>query len=539
MIRLLIVDDEEIITEGIFEVLKQLNLGLDMYKAYAGEEALDLMNRTRVDIVLSDIRMPGMDGLELMKNIRSHWPHCKIIFLTGYNDFDYIYQAIQTSGVSYLLKSEGYDKIIKAVTDAIKELENSLKFHNLIKQSREKLTMLETLAQSNYFRYLLQGARAAEELEVDFHKLGIALDPYLPVLVVLGDLQRTNLHQSFAESQEAALAVKFLAETFLAERTDNLGIIDRYGDLVWLIQPEHGKRIEPGEAYVRTVRFLEGQFELLQQACMDSMGLAFAITLCAEPCEWKQLSMAYERVRNQQHRRAGDGAQMIQTIYMETIETAAPSRSLREKEEALAIHLEGGSREGFLLLLQELTETAFVEGRIGGTFVLELYYTIALLLLSYINRWELHDKVEASNLMQREMHASWQDSFVYLKKIAESLFDLRLSGERSRAAAAIGKVRLYIDEHIGEDLSLARLANVIHFNPSYLSRLFKQESGINLSEYIDEARIEKAKELLKQDEIKIAEVGVRIGYETPHSFTRFFKKSIGFTPMEYREGLRK
>ncbi|OXM86733.1 response regulator transcription factor [Paenibacillus rigui] len=539
MIRLLIVDDEEIITEGLFEVLKQLNLGLDLYKAYAGEEALDLMNRTRVDIVLSDIRMPGMDGLELMNNIRSHWPHCKIIFLTGYNDFDYIYQAIQASGVSYLLKSEGYGKIIKAVTDAMNELENSLRFHNLIKQSREKLTTLETLAQGNYFRYLLQGARAEEELEVDFRKLGIALDSSLPVLVVLGDLQRTNLSHSFADSQEAALAVKFLAETFLTERTDSLGIIDRYGDLVWLIQPGSGLRIDPGEAYVRTVRYLEGQFELLQQACMESLGITFAITLCAEPCEWKQLSMAYERIRNQQHRRAGDGAQMIQTVYMESVETAIPSRSLREKEETLAIHLEGGSREGFLHLLRELTETAFVEGRGGGPFVLELYYTIALLLLSYINRWELHDKVEATGLMQRELHASWQDSFDYLKRVAESLFDLRLSGERSRAAAAIEKVRSYIDEHLGEDLSLVRLANVIHFNPSYLSRLFKQETGINLSEYIDEARIEKAKELLKQDEMKIAEVGVRVGYETPHSFTRFFKKSIGFTPLEYREGLRK
>ncbi|UJF31407.1 response regulator [Paenibacillus hexagrammi] len=102
MYRMLIVDDEEIITDGLFGVFSQLNLGLDVYKAYSGLEALDLMRSTRVDIVLSDIRMPGMDGLKLMQTIRSNWEHCKIIFLTGYNDFDYIYQAIQTPGVSYL-----------------------------------------------------------------------------------------------------------------------------------------------------------------------------------------------------------------------------------------------------------------------------------------------------------------------------------------------------------------------------------------------------------------------------------------------------
>ncbi|UJF31404.1 hypothetical protein [Paenibacillus hexagrammi] len=93
----------------------------------------------------------------------------------------------------------------------------------------------------------------------------------------------------------------------------------------------------------------------------------------------------------------------------------------------------------------------------GGPFLLELYYTIALILLSYVNRWELHDKVSISALMQGDMHASWIDRFEYLKKKAVSLFDLRLSGELNRAAAAIDKVRSYIEEHIGEDLSLVRL----------------------------------------------------------------------------------
>ncbi|MZQ85484.1 response regulator [Paenibacillus sp. 5J-6] len=539
MIRMLIVDDEEIITDGLFDVFSQLNLNLDLYKAYSGEEALDWMNTTRVDIVLSDIRMPGMDGLELMRNIRSSWPHCKVIFLTGYNDFDYVYQAIQSPGVSYLLKSEEYDKIIKAVTDAIQELESSLKFHDLVKQSREKLTTLETLAQGNYFRYLLQGTRTTEELEVDFRNLGIALDPALPILVAVADMQRTNMYHSFAESQNAALAVKFLAETFLAERTDRLGIIDHYGGLVWLVQPKHGQVTELDEAYARTVKFLEGQFELMQQACHDALGVTFAITICADTCEWKQLSEIYDRMRSEQYWRAGDGAQMVQTVTLGTIGTAANSRTLREKAESLAIHLEGGNREGFLHLFNELMKTAFDERGNGGPFALELYYTIALCLLSYINRWELHDKVGTTGLMQRDRHSSWQDSYEFLKQTAESLFNLRLSVERNRAAAVIEKIRLYIEEHLGDDLSLVRLASVIHFNPSYLSRLFKQESGINLSEYIDEVRMEKAKNLLKKDELKIAEVGVQVGYETPHSFTRFFKKSTSMTPAEYREIVRK
>ncbi|UJF31405.1 hypothetical protein [Paenibacillus hexagrammi] len=150
-----------------------------------------------------------------------------------------------------------------------------------------------------------------------------------------------------AESQDAALAVKFLTDSFLAERTRCLGIIDRYGDLIWLIQPIHDSAEDGSDPYARTVKFLEGQFELIQRATADSLGMNFAVTICADPSEWRQLSAVHDRIRNQQHKRGGDGAQLVQTIHMETIETAAQSRLLKEKTELLAVHLEGEEESSF------------------------------------------------------------------------------------------------------------------------------------------------------------------------------------------------
>lgn len=537
---MLIVDDEEIITEGLYEVFRNLDLDLDLCKAYSGREALEWMNRTRVDIVLSDIRMPGMNGLELLEKIRNNWPYCKLIFLTGYNDFDYVYTAIQTKGVRYLLKSEGYDKIIRAVTEAIEDLENSLKMDNLLQRSRENLNTLETLAQGNYLRYLLQMGNTAGDLEGDFRKLFITLDPSLPVLMAIGDMRNGSPQSSYAERQELALAVKFLAQDFLEARTKSLGIIDRYGDLFWLIQPIHHPGMGGANEYARTVHFLEGQFELIQRVCKESLDVSVVVTVGNDACEWSQLPVWYDKIRRQQHLRAGDGAEMVQTVRLDMAEPASAGRdrSPRDRAEALSAHLEGGRKEEFFKLFDELTEPA-LDGAAGIPFLIELYYTVALVLLSYLNRWKLDDHVDASGLIQHDMHASWRESFRYLRRTAETLFDLRQSGERNRAAAAIDRIRAYISEHIEEDLSLVHLGDVIHFNPSYLSRLFKQECGINLSDYIEETRIEKAKELLKRDDLKIAEVGSLVGYEAAHSFTRFFKKMTGVTPQEYREMQRK
>ena len=199
----------------------------------------------------------------------------------------------------------------------------------------------------------------------------------------------------------------------------------------------------------------------------------------------------------------------------------------------LALHLESGRRQEFFEIFDGIAAGI---GEAAPSLAMERYYGIALVLLSHMNRWQETDKINIKQLLSFDDHPSWSEGYAYLKQIAEMLFAQRQSGEKNRAAQAVNHIRSFIEAHLNEDLSLMRLAELIHFNPSYLSRMFKQECGMNLSDYIEEHRIKKAKELLKRHELKIAEVGARVGYDSPHSFTRFFKKMTGMTPQEYRDG---
>ncbi|WP_238649454.1 response regulator [Paenibacillus piscarius] len=551
MYRMLIVDDEEIITDGLAVVFGKMDLGLDLYKAYSGREALELLDRTRVDIVLSDICMPEMDGMELMEHIRRRWPQCKLVFLTGHSDFNYVYQAIQAPGVQYVLKNEGYPKLIEAVKRSLQELQDTMQANDLIREAKEQLNTLETLAQGGYFRHLIHSVKVEQDVAEDFERLRIPLDASAPVLLALGSLTDSDAARTYTERQETALAVKFLSEKLLKERTVSLGVIDRFGDLIWLIQPdgswavdraevgEHGVQMEQVEQVDQTEqigKFLEGTFELIQQTCQESLGVTVAITLSAEQSTWAMLPGLYDKVRQVQHYRAGDGERMVQRVHLH--EAAVPDqvrdRFLRDKAETLAAHLEAGRKEDFLQLFREMAEPAGQECTRGNPYLTELYYTIALMLMSYINRWEADEGIATCGLMNLEAHRTWGEAFRYLEDTAGNLFSVRKSGEQKRAASVIDRICLYIEENLDQDLSLVRLADVIHFNPSYLSRLFKQERGINLSEYIEELRVRQAKELLRQGELKVAEVGSQIGYVTPQSFTRVFKKWTGTTPQEYR-----
>lgn len=536
MYRMLIVDDEEIITDGLAVIFGKMNLDLDLYKAYSGQEALSLLGSTRVDIVLSDICMPGMDGLELMGKIHRNWPQCKIVFLTGHSDFNYVYQAIQAPSVQYVLKNEGYPKLIEAVKRALKELDDAMRVNNLIRQSKEQLDTLETLAQGDYFRHLVHSINLEQDVQEDFNQLRIPLDASMPVLIALGSLSYPHSSQSYADRQELALAVKFLSEKLLKERTVSLGIIDRHSDLIWLIQPDSQQYADQLDTFEQMVIFLEGTFELIQQACLESLGIMIAVTLGVEESVWASLPFSYEKIRQFQHYRVGDGNRMVQKVVpMEAVlPDSVRDRSLRDKSETLTAHLEAGRKNEFFTLFEEMVEPASHESERGSPYLTELYYTVALMLMSYINRWETDEQIGGHGLAQLEKHRSWEEAFGFLKDNANFLFSIRKNGEQKRAASAIDKVCSYIEDNITQDLSLIRLADVIHFNPSYLSRLFKQERGINLSEYIEEIRIRQAKELLKREELKVAEVGSLIGYVTPQSFTRFFKKWTGTTPQEYR-----
>ncbi|CAM3223394.1 response regulator [Paenibacillus lupini] len=541
--RLLIVDDEDIITDSLYEVFHRLiPEKLDVCKAYSAKEALQWMSRTRIDIVLTDISMPGMNGLELSDEIQAFWPRCKVIFLTGFSEFDYAYKAIQMPKVRYLLKTEGYDKVTATVQEVIQEIEHENQMSKMLEQSREQLYALEQMAQGDYIRHLLQESLNLEETRLidEFRKMNIGLNPELPVLLVIGHLCYPD-GTTYIEKSSLLTNARMIWNSYLSEKTRHIGILDKQGDPLWLLQPSESV---DEKFYNHLVRYLEGTLELIQETCLQSLGLPIAFTISGTPCAWNAMNRQYERLRQLQLMKIdGDGMTIILTDRGEQLEDSIEQLQRKEewqissKAEMLAAFLEAGKADKFGEIFEELSKSMLqVNSPVKRT--IEVYYSIALVLLSYINRSglcrEIHDY---SKLMRLDEHSSMKEAVYYLKQVSDQLFQVKSSEKKENTSSVIGNICEYINEHLSEDLSLVRLAEINYFNPSYLSRFFKQECGVNLSEFIDNCRVRRAKELLKEDDLKVREVAALVGYEAAHSFTRFFKKATGMTPQEYRDAL--
>ena len=541
MYRLLIVDDEDIITDGLYEVFSHFQPEqLDVCRAYSGIEAMNWMSRTRVDIVLTDIAMPGMNGLELSDEVQKYWPRSRIIFLTGHSEFEYAYRAIQMPNVRYVLKAEGYGKVTETVQEVLDELSRSHQGSQLIQQSREQLFALQFMAQGDYMRHLLQNSSALcadrDTLVHEFNKLHIELDPTYPVVQVLGRIACSDT-RSYTERNEILLSIRRLWDTFFSEQTRSMAVIDKYGDIFWFVQPIRHEECLQGSHFIK---FVEGTLEMVQEASLNALGVPLGFVLSCEPCEWSIVSKRYDRLRQIQQLRIGSSVSIIVSDGSKSMNGVGCKDNFAggdQKVELLAGYLETGRSIEFLKVLDEISRVVLqTNGYVQ--FTIQTYYAIALMLYSSIIHMGLHGRIDDNGkLMRLDDHSSMQEGFDYLKQIANSLFIVKQSEERDRASLMVERICEYIEEHLSEDLTLVRLAEIHFFNPSYLSRFFKQEKGMNLSEFIDKCRAKRAKELLRDGNLKVREVAISVGYEAAHSFTRFFKKVTGLTPQDYRDNL--
>ncbi|NUU79337.1 helix-turn-helix domain-containing protein [Paenibacillus xylanilyticus] len=538
MYRLLIVDDEEIITDALYETFaRYMPDRLDVYKAYSASEALAWMERSRIDIVLTDIRMPGMNGLELTEQVQVYWSHCRVIFLTGYSDFNYAYKAFQMPNVRYLLKTEGYDKVMAVVEEVMEEIRQSHDMHELLEKSSEITCKLALLQQEEFLRNQLQNGTAYTdstfEIQKELDRWELGLHASSSVYVVLGRFHSKDKHTHLERAQIQA-QTQLIVSSLLEEHIVHVSVPDHYGDMVWLIQPRSDT--EPGSSFVR---YLEGTLELIQEACMTSLGISVAFALGGKSCQWSEIPRQYERLRQLHWMKIGDGISMVLKDYDDVLSNQGQREFTRvsNRIEVMSGYLETGRIQQFYEVFEELVNE-LIQQDVNLERTMETYYNLALHLYSVINRWGLNQDIpDQRRLLHLNEYTCMKDAVQFLYQAADQLVRFKSSNEQERANAVIHSLCTYITEHLEEDLSLVRLAELYHFNPSYLSRFFKQEMGINLSEFIDELRIRRAKDLLRNADLMVREVALQVGYEAAHSFTRFFKKVTGMTPQEFRESL--
>ncbi len=551
MYRMLVVDDEPIIADGLCDTFAHLErLDLEVYTAYSGEAALAILEEKRMDVVLSDIKMPEMSGIELMGVLKEKWPQTKVIFLTGHSEFDYVYKAIQQEGVSYILKTEGYDRIIQEVERAIAHLDSQLDGETVRERTAEELTIAKELLQRDFLRGLVTGEYSADEAtQAQFASLGIPLRAEAPSLLLLGRVNNATAKSTYAEKTKLTYGIKLVIDQCLRQRTNIAFFTVSHSDFVCLMQGKTAERPrseDDGGAWPFARLFIKENLEVIQRLCRDKLGSILSFVFDSRPVTWHGIADRYSILNMLLNYRIGEGSGMLldgTEVAAETLcgrgDTATCSELKQFEKDLLYNYLETGKQKEFMELYQRATHQLKHIQDMDNPRAQELYYSLALILLAYVNSWKYERRISSyvdfSRLFNAAAHASWNAAVEYLKSLSASLFIVQDTVQEKRAIDTIAKIKAYINEHLEADLSLSRLADMIFLNPSYLSCLFKRISGEKISDYIAESKIKKAKALLENPDLKIQDVASAVGYGAATNFARFFKKHLGQSPQEFRE----
>lgn len=532
MAQLLIVDDEAHIVDRLMEFIPWSDVGVSaVHKAYSAEEALERMESASIDIVLTDIRMPGMSGLELSEQIRQRWRKTKCILLSGHAEFEYAKEALQHGAASYLLKPATDEELLAAVARVRSELEEE--WLAVISQERIARTLRENLPQlrGNLLAELLLGKRyAAEELRNKMAMLsvpGYYGQPFALMLVRLDDPFHNYDPHSLALVE---YAVSNIAEELFVPDFELWHGKDIHNYLVFLAK--HTDDQADSSDLQQTLESKAGQ---LSEAINTFLRGSATVLISRTGTFPGDLASMYGGTLAALRRRIGDMSNLILSVSdSDPEETEPDSVSSLYELPTLAHLLEAGQWS-----LAEQRIKRIIDELRTEDHLLEAYFSIASAISSFThkNRRRLADLL-GTGYNKLMTGVPFHNAKQLLDWSMDLLRKLNCETETERQdsrAKLIADVRQYVEQHLGEDVSLTAIAKHVYLHPVYISKIYKMETGENVSDYVYRVRMERAVRLLLDTSDKIYEIAAQLGYQRAHSFIHVFKKHTGLTPQEYRD----
>lgn len=533
MIKIFLVEDEIVIRNGIKNSIDWEKEGYEFTgEASDGELAYPMIMKEKPDILITDIRMPFMDGLELSKIVKKELPEIKILILSGYNEFDYAKEAIRIGITDYLLKPISSAKLLEALHNVTEVILREREEKELLEHYMREMQENTEHEKYQFFTQLLSGRMSMGEAIESGKKYGLDLSArcYHMILFKL-------LNSAKNDEQSEQMVAAFEAVEHYEELSEYVFGFQRGVD---------------GWAFLVTGESEENIRETIQSFCG---GLRIVMEQYPEIEYFGGTGITVPRLRELRESFREAERVFVSRFVNEPNQILSPE-DVREMHDEGTIKLCGlGSMEQGRRLIekflgngtQEETEsfvTAYFEeisrdslrSNLMRQYVIMDIYVTALAFCEKQNLpAEILDEEGSQLKTALQTFLSLEQIKGYVKDLLEQIIVLRDTASGRRYSDIIETAKSYIAEnYMSENVSLNTVSASVGMSPSYFSSIFSKEVGQTFVEYLTEVRMEKAKQLLMCSSLKTSEIGYEIGYKDPHYFSYIFKKTQNCTPKDYR-----
>lgn len=521
MHRLLLLDDEEIVTRSIQKVFKLQEFGFEVVGAFSNPvKALEQSGQLKPDLIITDVKMPQMDGLEFSSQVKEILPDVEIVILSGYGDFSYAQTAVKLGVSDYLLKpikKDDFKNMLVRMRQKIEEKQSQQKYYNSLQEViQNSLTELK----NRFFLILAEDGIFDENL---YHTLSEQKKD--DILNTVFMLIRTDVYQVAAtgdymselgkltQQMEEALSVYGKVEDFLSDESFYFFLYD--------IKEKDKEHVR------RTV------YEVLDEK--KSEGMRFSVGISQVHQGLEELFSARTECISQIFLSEANIDENSDTNLMPNREMYIPYREMETFFQELTLSDEQGMRDMLDKVYQIPAHNAHILYR---DYFFSITFLILLRIYQMQNKYGADYEIVNPRLLDlRYLRKEYPVLEKQKKLIEEKALQLYELISKQKVAAPSKTIRAaldFVDLHFNENISLQDVADNINISKNYLCDIFKKELGVTFINYVTNLRIEKAKEYLTNTDMKMYEVSYAVGYNDYAYFSQIFKKHTGTTLSAYR-----
>ena len=535
-IKVFLVEDEMVIRRGIKNSIDWEKEGyIFCGEASDGELAYPMIIKEKPDILITDIRMPFMDGLELCKLVKKELPNIKILILSGYDEFDYAKEAIRLGVTEYLLKPISSGKLLEALNGVSESIRREKEDKDLVRKYMEEMRENTEHEKQKFFEQMIAGNLSmADALETGKkYEMNLSAGMYNLLLFrfTLGEENR----KSGELLGEAEYAIEKLTErleyvfefqrgvegwAFLLMADNEEQMSERVKEL--------SKDLEEIMKNYSTIAYFGGigQPVARLRELEESFGEA-------ERALAARFTMELNRIISVDDIRMAQNVDTLDDIEITSFGEIEKTRTMLEK--FLNNGVEDEIDEFVDVYINELPEENLKSVLMRQYIIMDAY----IVMMSFCEKIEgIEGEMQAqSEELKNSMKTSQtlEEIKNYIRMLLKKIIGVRdtISGRRYSDIIEIAKDQIR-KTYMSDEISLNTIAAEVGMSPSYFSSIFSKEMGKTFVEYLTEIRMDRAKELLMCSSMKTSEIGYEVGYKDPHYFSYIFKKTQNCTPKEFR-----
>ncbi len=549
-IKVFLVEDEYAIREGIKKSVDWEKNGFELVgEAGDGEVAFPKIIKTKPDILITDIRMPFMDGLELSKLVKKELPDIRIVVLSGYDDFNYAKEAISIGVEEYILKPVSGDKLMEElgrIAESVKTKKQEQELRTKYIRDREEIKILE---QQKFLHDVIGGKMSmGESLELG-KELGIDITAAYYATVLMQVFPK-NVQSIDAEEYSSSKEATYVKLKEIYSDKDHVYLYEQVGDVLCFLEraddeEEINKNIRTGIEDIKQMMseyddlmFFISVGKVVDRIRDVNSSYADASKKFAERYMYTDSFVFYEESEDDKEGIREDVREDRKSTSSKNLDINSLDVSMLSKK-TIYNFLRNGTLSEVDDLVNEYFESMggeAIESMMLRQYVLmeSMLSAVAFLENLGMNKENISEMLgDLSNTMQ---YAESVDSAKdYIRELLTCLIEYRNQMSDKRYVEIIDKAKEYIQgNYKNDDMSLQTVASYVNVSSNHFSAIFRKETGDTFIDYLTTVRMDKAKDLLTCTSMKTSDVGFEVGYRDPHYFSYIFKKTQGMSPKEYR-----